>query len=74
MKMSERRKFQMERIGNAEALRCASIWSVQKKEKKKPPQKGQCDWRMVEPKERNSIGDKKELGREKMIVFFPFDF
>lgn len=35
MKMSERRKFQMERIGNAEALRCASIWSVQKKKKKK---------------------------------------
>lgn len=44
MKMSERRKFQMERIGNAEALRFACIWSVQKKKKS---QKGQCDLKIL---------------------------
>ena len=69
MKMSERRKFQMERIGNAEALRFACIWSVQKKKKVSKRPVGLED---IEQKE-NSIGDKKELERE-MIQFFYLAF
>lgn len=65
MKMSERRKFQMERIGNAEALKFVHIWSVKKKPSKRPV------WiEDIEQKDKSSIGDKKEVGREKVIQCF----